>query len=196
MKDSLKAFLAALACICCAPAAAENSAEPAALPTAELPAYIQCAPYARAVSGIAIFGDARTWWGQAQGRYATGTVPRAGAVMAFEPHRGMALGHVATVSRIIDSRNILLDHANWSPVKGRRGQVEKDVLAVDVSPDNDWTMVRVWYAPLGGLGTTAWPVSGFIYSDKAPGATPVRIARSPVREGPSQRFLTAFAEFR
>ena len=47
------------------------------------------------------------------------------------------------------------------------GQIEDDVKVVDVSPDNDWSAVRVWYAPLGQLGGTHWPVEGFIYPGKA-----------------------------
>ncbi|WP_082697971.1 CHAP domain-containing protein [Novosphingobium fuchskuhlense] len=132
--------------------------------------YIQCVPYAREVSGIQLFGDAHTWWDQAAGRYARGTQPRVGAVMAFRPHGAMVLGHVAAVSRIIDSRTVLLRHANWSPIDGRRGHLEDNVRAVDVSPANDWSEVRVWYAPLGGLGTTHWPVEGFIYNRKPPKA--------------------------
>lgn len=128
--------------------------------------YLECVPYARAVSGIRIFGDALTWWAQAEGRYARGNRPKVGAVMSFRPHGRMELGHVAAVSRIIDSRNVLLRHANWSEIDGRRGQIEDDVRAVDVSPGNDWSQVRVWYAPIGDLGTTAWPVNGFIYPDK------------------------------
>ena len=128
--------------------------------------YLQCVPYARQVSGIALFGDAHTWWDQAEGRYARGSRPRVGAVLSFRPHGAMVLGHVAAVSRVLDSRTVLLRHANWSPINGRRGQVENDVRAVDVSPDNDWSEVRVWYAPLGGLGTTHWPVNGFIYNQK------------------------------
>lgn len=128
--------------------------------------YIQCVPYARKVSGIQLFGDAHTWWDQAAGRYARGTRPKVGAVIAFRPYGAMKLGHVAAVSRIIDSRTVLLRHANWSPIDGRRGQMEDNVRAVDVSPDNDWSEVRVWYAPLGGLGTTHWPVEGFIYNQK------------------------------
>ncbi len=133
-----------------------------------LPPYLQCVPYARQVSGIMIFGDAHTWWEQAAGRYARGTAPKVGAVMAFRPHGGSSLGHVAAVSRIIDSRTILIRHANWSPINGRRGQIEDNVRAVDVSPDNDWSEVRVWYAPIGDLGGTHWPVQGFIYRGKAP----------------------------
>ncbi|MFY8142871.1 MAG: CHAP domain-containing protein, partial [Caulobacter sp.] len=31
--------------------------------------YWQCVPFARLMSGIQIFGDARTWWSQAAGKY-------------------------------------------------------------------------------------------------------------------------------
>ncbi len=129
--------------------------------------YIQCVPYARKVSGIQLFGDAHTWWDQAAGRYARGARPKAGAVMAFRPHGAMELGHVAAISRVIDARTVLLRHANWSPIDGRRGQLEDNVRAVDVSEANDWSEVRVWYAPLGALGSTHWPVEGFIYNRSA-----------------------------
>lgn len=131
-----------------------------------LPPYLQCVPYARQVSGIAIYGDAHTWWDQAEGRYGRGTRPRVGAVMAFKPHGNSTLGHVAAVSRIVDLRTVLVRHANWSPINGRRGQIEDDVRVVDVSPDNDWSEVRVWYAPIDGLGSAHWPVQGFIYPGK------------------------------
>ena len=133
-----------------------------------LPAMLQCVPYARTVSGIQIRGDAWTWWGQAAGKYARGDRPKLGAVMAFKPHGKMELGHVAAISGIIDSRTVLIRHANWSLINGTRGQIENDVRAVDVSPANDWSEVRVWFAPLQGLGSTAWPVQGFIYNE-APG---------------------------
>ena len=162
----------------------------------ELAPYLQCVPYARKVSGIEIYGDAHTWWDQAQGRYAVGDAPRVGAVMAFKPHRSMRLGHVAAVSKVLDSRRVLLDHANWSPINGRRGQVEKDVLAVDVSASNDWSEVQVWYAPLGGLGKTAWPIEGFIYPDRvAQPSTQIARADQPTRKATSKRFLSAFADF-
>lgn len=141
--------------------------------------YLQCVPYARQVSGIRIFGDAHTWWNQAEGHYARGRLPRVGAVMAFSPHGNMRLGHVAAVSRIIDSRTVLLRHSNWSEIDGRRGQIEDNVRAIDVSPANDWSEVRVWYAPIAGLGTTHWPVRGFIYN-KAPGFAP----RAPMPPAP------------
>lgn len=128
--------------------------------------YLQCVPYAREVSGIRLYGNALTWWDQADGRYARGNRPRTGAVMSFRPYGPMTLGHVAAVSRVIDSRTVLLRHANWSPIDGRRGQIEDNVRAIDVSPDNDWSEVRVWYAPLGNIGTTHWPVNGFIYNER------------------------------
>ena len=153
-------------------AAALFAATPAAACTAKaggvaaLSFSLQCVPYARQVSGIHIFGDAHTWWEQAAGRYARGYAPKVGAVMAFKPHGKMVLGHVATVSRVIDQRTVLLRHANWSPINGRTGQIEDDVKAVDVSPGNDWSAVRVWFAPSQALGGTAWPVQGFIYKGK------------------------------
>ncbi|MXO89422.1 CHAP domain-containing protein [Altererythrobacter aquaemixtae] len=176
----------------------------------ELAPYLQCVPYARQQSGIAIYGDAHTWWEQAKGRFDRGRKPRVGAVMAFQPHRNMQLGHVAAVSKIIDSRTVLLRHANWSPINGRRGQIENDVRAIDVSPNNDWSSVRVWYDPIKKLGKTAWPIHGFIYSDKSPNFQtpqfdrPVRIAKAPaarvepkqppVSRAPSRRFTSAFAD--
>jgi len=145
----------------------------------------QCVPYARQISGIAIYGDAFTWWDQAVGRYARGTRPQPGAVMVFKPFGQMRLGHVAAVSRILDLRTVLLRHANWSTVNGSRGRIEDGVPAVDVSTANDWSQVRVWFDPLRDLGATHWPVRGFIYrsqpsgqppppaSEQAPGTDPI-----------------------
>lgn len=134
---------------------------------AQLPPYLQCVPYARQVSGVRLYGDAWTWWGQAEGKYERGSRPRVGAVMSFRPHGNMRLGHVAAVSRIIDSRTVLIRHANWSPINGRRGQIEDNVRAVDVSENNDWSEVRVWFDPIQAMGGTHWPLNGFIYN-KAP----------------------------
>jgi surface antigen len=119
----------------------------------------QCAPYAREISGIQIFGNANTWWSQAAGKYERGNQPRVGAVLAFASFGKMRLGHVATVSAIVSDREVLLTHANWS----RRGGIEYNVRAVDVSEAGDWSQVKVWFAPNGGLGTTTYPTRGFIY---------------------------------
>jgi surface antigen len=131
----------------------------------------QCAPYAREISGIQIRGNANTWWGQAAGRYERGHSPRVGSVLAFQSTRRMRVGHVAMVSQVVSDREVLLTHANWS----RRGQIERDVRAVDVSAAGDWSQVRVWYGPTGGLGTSTYPTSGFIYADHA---APVQMAAS------------------
>lgn len=154
--------------------------------------YLQCVPYARQISGIRIFGDAHTWWDQAEGHYARGHVPQVGAVIAFRPSRNMRLGHVAAVSRIIDSRTVLVRHANWSLINGRRGQIENDVRAVDVSSDNDWSEVRVWYAPIQSLGTTHWPVRGFIYN-RTPGTEPRLLPATQLarRDAPERREASA-----
>lgn len=172
----------------------------------ELPPYLQCVPYARARSGVQIYGDAHTWWDQAAGRYARGNRPQVGAVMAFRPSGNMVLGHVAAVAQVLDSRTVLLDHANWSPIDGRRGQIERGVKAIDVSPANDWSQVRVWYAPIQGLGTTAWPVAGFIYNDRPRGFDADRVTIAAVAAQPmpaykapspklAKQFNKAFAAF-
>jgi surface antigen len=123
----------------------------------------QCAPYAREISGINIHGNANTWWVQAAGHYARGHAPKAGAVLAFASSGRMKLGHVAMVSEVISDREVLLTHANWS----RRGGIEHNVRAVDVSEAGDWSLVKVWYGPQGDLGTTSYPTKGFIYADRA-----------------------------
>ena len=122
---------------------------------------LQCVPYARQVSGIDIRGDAKTWWGQAEGSYRRGSTPEVGAVLAFQATRAMPYGHVATVAKIVDDRTLLLNHANWS----RPGMIEREALAVDVSEAGDWSKVRVWYAPTHSLGLREAPAFGFIYPD-------------------------------
>lgn len=134
-----------------------------AAPAAALNEGLQCVPYARALSGVTIFGDAHTWWDQAAGKYARGNEPKVGAVLAFPPHGNMRLGHVAAVRDIVDDRTIIISHANWSTIGGVRGHIEENVRAVDVSEDNDWSRVRVWYTPNESLGSTEWPAHGFIY---------------------------------
>ena len=123
----------------------------------------QCAPFARLMSGISLFGNAWSWWEQATGKYAKGFTPAAGAVLVFKPYGSMREGHVAVVSQVLTDRIIQVTHANWSPIGGKRGQVEKDVTVVDVSTQGDWSQVKVWYDPTRQLGTTVYPTYGFIY---------------------------------
>ena len=127
--------------------------------------YWQCVPFARLISGIQIFGDARTWWDQATGKYETGYQPKAGAVLCFKPTARMRLGHVAVVSQVLTDRIVQITHANWSPIEGSRGKVEKDVTVIDVSPSGDWSEVKVWYDPNRDLGGSTYKTHGFIYPD-------------------------------
>ncbi|WP_288936215.1 CHAP domain-containing protein [uncultured Sphingomonas sp.] len=143
----------------------------AALPAAasNLLDYVgQCVPFARAASGIYIYGDAWTWWDQAQGRYARGHDPRVGSVIVFAKTGRLPLGHVAVVSRIVERRVLMLTHANWSRQNGERGHAEQDVTLYDVSPDNDWSEVKVWFRDNDGLGGSVYPVKGFIYATGRP----------------------------
>ena len=130
----------------------------------------QCVPFARQASGVEIFGDAWTWWDQADGRYQRGHTPRVGSVVAFPRQARLRLGHVAVVSRIVEKRVLMLTHANWSRQNGERGHAEQDVTLFDVSPENDWSEVKVWYKDATGLGSTTYRVQGFIYAPGKPRA--------------------------
>jgi surface antigen len=87
-------------------------------------------------------------------------------VLVFKPTGRMTRGHVAVVSQVLTERVAQITHANWSRIGGTRGQVEKDVTIVDVSPAGDWSQVKVWYDSAGDLGGTVYPTHGFIYQDR------------------------------
>ncbi|HQT73046.1 MAG TPA: CHAP domain-containing protein [Acidiphilium sp.] len=122
--------------------------------------YLWCVPYARKLSHIALRGDAFLWWAEADGRYARGQRPVIGSILAFRSISRMPLGHLAVVVRVINSREILVNEANWVP-----DTVTREVPVIDVSPDNTWTEVRQSTgADHFGL---SYPTYGFIY-DQAP----------------------------
>jgi surface antigen len=166
-----------------------------ASPASALYEGLQCVPFARAMTGVTIYGDAHTWWEQAENRYERGNLPKVGAVMTFIPHGNMRLGHVAAVRKIIDKRTLLISHANWSTIDGIRGHIEEDVRVIDVSEDNDWSRVRVWYTPNGALGGNEWPLHGFIYPSKvrkekeARAALAAVLARTPPARPSSQQAI-------
>jgi hypothetical protein len=164
MRGQVTSVIAGMLLVCATGADARSAVplEFSGGPIAPSSGTLECVPFARDTSGIRIYGNAHTWWNQAAGKYARGTVPKRGAVLAIRPHGNSTLGHVATVSRVIDARTILISHANWSSP----GQIERNVTAADVSPMNDWSQVRVWYAPIQNLGAAHWPVAGFIYNTK------------------------------
>ena len=120
---------------------------------------LDCVPFARALSGIDLRGDAADWWWRGGGRYARGGVPEVGSVMVFAQTARLPRGHLSVVSRVMSRREVLVTHANWV-----HHRVSTDQLVVDVSPYGDWSLVRVWWPESDGLGSTAYPVLGFIYS--------------------------------
>lgn len=120
----------------------------------------ECAPFARALTGVRLAGDAADWWGQADGLYARGHTPSEGSLLVFRRSSRLADGHVAVVSRVVSRREILVTQANWV-----RHRVTEDQPVIDVSPDNDWSVVRVWWPPSGAMGITAYPTYGFIRPD-------------------------------
>ena len=123
----------------------------------------ECVPFARAASGIQIYGNAWTWWEQADGRYKRGDDPRVGAVIVFAKSPKLRFGHVAVISRVVTQRVVMVTHANWSRQNGERGHAEQDVTLTDVSRRGDWTSVKVWYRDSDGLGGSVYPVYGFVY---------------------------------
>jgi hypothetical protein len=147
---------------------------------AEARGALQCVPYARSVSGIAIHGDAHLWWEQAAGTYQRGQQPEVGAVLAFRATPAMPLGHVAVVDRIVDSRRVMLNHANWSGP----GMIERSALAEDVSPAGDWSQVRVWFARSHALGLRVNAAYGFIYSRPAQSAPLMQTVQLAAMDAP------------
>lgn len=120
---------------------------------------VWCVPFARAASGVEIQGNGGTWWNSAAGRYERNHQPRAGAVMAFASMAKMPMGHVAVVAEVVDSRKVLINHTNW-----HRNKISLKMPVIDISPKNDWSMVRVEGTP-GVLGSP-YKVQGFIHPTK------------------------------
>lgn len=118
---------------------------------------ISCVPFARSASGIELKGNAVNWWDAASGVYARGSAPETGSVLNFRAIGRMRLGHVAVVTEVMNSREVEIDHANWSG-----GGVSRGVRVIDVSENNDWSEVRVGLGHGGGFGSV-YPTYGFIY---------------------------------
>ncbi len=160
-----KALFAMAAALMIAAVPVTSQAAPSKKASVEktLPKKWQCVPFARLNSDITLRGDAWRWWQAAEGLYERGQLPQVGSVMVFKQHGKMKRGHVAVVTTVIDERKILIDHANWD--RGRnKGKVNTHVAVIDVSEENDWSQVRVWYDPVKDLGSKSYPIYGFIYS--------------------------------
>lgn len=153
MRARLLAFALLLALAACA-------SRPPPGTVAGLPE-LSCVPFARSLSGIELRGDAWRWWDAAAGRYDRARSPSPGAVLVLARTSRLPQGHLAVVLRRLDARTVEVAHANWGS-GGDKGRVESGVPVMDVSPRNDWSLVRVWYGPAGALGTTVFPAHGFI----------------------------------
>lgn len=121
-----------------------------------------CALYARAETGVVLYGSAGGWWDEADGRYERGHVPAVGAILVFKRTRQIPSGHVAVVAQVISAHEVLVDHANWY-----RGTVSRGMSVIDTSPDHDWTSVAVGNPPSGTHGRD-YPTYGFVYPGPGP----------------------------
>jgi len=122
---------------------------------------LECAPFARALSGVRLWGDAADWWPEADGRYARSGTPSVGSVMVLRRSGRLPDGHVAVVSQVVGKREILVTQANWV-----HHRVTEDQPVIDVSAGNDWSMVRVWWPPVGQMGVSEYPAYGFIRAER------------------------------
>ncbi|HEX4270215.1 MAG TPA: CHAP domain-containing protein [Rhizomicrobium sp.] len=131
----------------------------AAAPSVETPLHrLFCVEYARARSGLAMFGDARQWWDRAKNLYARASHPVEEAVMVFAGSKRLKRGHVAVVTDIVSPRQIIVDQANWM----NRGEIDHATPVLDVSAANDWSQVRVWDMRSNTFGSHVYAISGFI----------------------------------
>jgi surface antigen len=157
--DSNANAMTAADAVTTAATAATSTVASLAVPTVErLGRYLSCVPYARARSGLQIFGDAKLWWGNAKDLYTRMTQPAADAVMVFSGSSRIRRGHVAVVTAIISPREIKVDHANWQ----NHGEVDLNMPVLDVSKSNDWSEVRVWDPGTNQFGARVYNISGFI----------------------------------
>jgi hypothetical protein len=119
----------------------------------------ECVPFARNQSGVQIWGDAVTWWAQAEGHYVRSSHPAEGSVLVTKGYNDPTRGHVSVVSAIVSDRLIRVDHANW--LGG--GETTLNVPVLDVSANNDWSEVRVWHVPGAHWGGRVYNAHGFIH---------------------------------
>jgi surface antigen len=142
---------------------------------ARLSGALECVPYARAHSSVNIRGDAYTWWEKAAGVYQRSAAPGEGSVMVMVGYAGRHRGHVAVVRRVVTPREIRIDHANWL----NDGAIYVSDPVLDVSPDNDWSRVKVWNIRSGSWGTKVYMVRGFIGPGPA-NSSPLISANDPI----------------
>jgi hypothetical protein len=123
---------------------------------------VECAPFARALTGVRLSGDAADWWAQAEGRYARTRNPDVGSLLVLRRSARLPSGHVAVVSQVLSRRRILVTQANWV-----HHRVTEDQPVLDVSDAGDWSEVRVWWPPAGQMGASTYSAYGFIRPDRS-----------------------------
>ena len=101
--------------------------------------------------------------------------PAENAVMVFKVTSRLKLGHVAVVTKIVSSREIRVDQANWQ----NHGEIDHSTPVMDVSKKNDWSQVRVWDIKSSQFGRV-YPVAGFISQDWSARRTTTKQTSGPV----------------
>ena len=121
-----------------------------------------CALYARAVTGVNLYGAAGGWWYEAAGRYQRGQMPTVGSILVFRPTGAIPSGHVAVVSKVVGPSMVLVDQSNWY-----HGRLTLGTPVVDTSANHDWTTVAVMNLDSGQFGRDN-PAFGFVYPQGGP----------------------------
>jgi hypothetical protein len=134
---------------------------------------VECVPFARALSGIRLRGDAADWWEAAAGHYQRAARPAEGSILVLRRSGQLPFGHLAVVTRVTSARQILVTQANWV-----HHRISADQPVIDISPANDWSVVRVWWPPADQMGVSEYPVHGFILPDR-PASHDQLIAATP-----------------
>nr|WP_294525565.1 CHAP domain-containing protein [uncultured Rhodopila sp.] len=127
-------------------------------------AAVECAPFARALTGVDLTGAAADWWAEARGRYTRSQRPDTGSLLILRRSARLPSGHVAVVSQVVSRRQIMVTQANWV-----HHRVTEDQPVIDISTDGDWSAVRVWWPPSGQMGVTEYAAFGFIRPDHPAG---------------------------
>lgn len=148
---------------------------------------IQCVAFARSASDVQLSGNAGNWWSNAAGVYDRGNTPEPNSVLSFRSTRKMPYGHVAVVTKVVDSRTVIIDQSHWA----QRG-ISRNTPVIDVSPNNDWTAVRV--ATNGDKSNfgSIYPTHGFIYPNNGRNVETQNV--SAKRKAPRQNMKTWSAD--
>ncbi len=135
---------------------------------------LQCVTYVARLIGISHYGDGKTWWTDTRfttSGYAKNSTPSVGSIIVFDgwgytdangEFHGNIYGHVGIVRQIVNSSEILIDHANWD----KKGTI---YTGVGVRKANgSWSSVNVKATPSSAYGSSAYPVLGFLVPPPSP----------------------------